>query len=113
MSMKIIKINEVDAEKGLNIVLKTLFDEDVTQKERLVIGTARISPGTRVPAEGESVHDGDEYAIIFKGRSSIVSGGQEYQVSEGLASFIPAGEAHWSINESDTNCELIWMLVKP
>jgi quercetin dioxygenase-like cupin family protein len=113
MYMKLINMNEVSAEKGLNIVLKTLFDEDVTAKKRLVIGTARIPPGARVPAEGESVHDGDEYAIIFQGRSSIVSGGQEYQLSEGMASFIPAGEAHWSMNDGDTDCELIWILVKP
>jgi quercetin dioxygenase-like cupin family protein len=111
--MKIIKINEVDTEKGVNILMKTLFDEDVTPKKRLVIGTARISPGTRVPAEGEGVHDGDEYAVIFQGRSRIVSGGQEYQLSEGMASFIPAGEAHWSMNDGDRDCELVWILVKP
>jgi quercetin dioxygenase-like cupin family protein len=111
--MKIIKIKDVTAPEGVNITLKTLFDEDVTQKGRLTIGTAQIPPGARVPAEGESVHDGNEYAIIFQGCSRIVSGGQAYQLSEGMASFIPAGEAHWSMNDGDRDCELVWILVKP
>lgn len=111
--MNIIKINEVNAAEGLSIVLKTLFDIDVTQKGRLTIGTAQIPPGVRVPAEGEGVHDGDEYAILFKGSARIVSGGTEYRMSADQASFIPAGEAHWSINDGDTDCELVWILVTP
>ena len=111
--MEIIKINEVNAAKGLSIVLKTLFDMDVTQKGKLTIGTAQIPPGARVPAEGEGIHDGDEYAILFKGITRIVSGGKKYRMSAGEASFIPAGEAHWSINEGDTDCELVWILVNP
>ncbi len=111
--MKIINIDDVNAAEGLNITLKTLFDENIAPKGNLVIGTAQIPPGARVPAEGEGVHDGDEYAVIFKGTTQIVSGGKEYRMSAGEASFIPAGEAHWSLNNGDTDCELVWMLVKP
>ncbi len=111
--MKIIHIDDVKAADRVNIVLKTLFDEDIRQKGNLVIGTATIPPGSRVPAEGEGVHDGDEYAVIFKGTTKIVSGGQEYRMSAGEASFIPAGEVHWSLNDGDADCELLWMIVNP
>ena len=111
--MKIINIDDVNAPEGLSIVLKTLFDEDITQKGNLVIGTAQIPPGARVPAEGEGVHEGDEYAVLFKGTTKIVSGGKAYRMSAGQASFIPAGEAHWSLNDGETDCELVWILVNP
>lgn len=110
--MKIININEISPEKGLPFVIKTLFDEDLKQKGKFTMGIAMISPKTRIPEKGESVHDGDEYAIIMKGSARTVSGGKEYQVSEGQASFIPAGEAHSTFNEGDIGCEVIWVLVK-
>ena len=101
------------AAEGVNLVLKTVFDDDISQRGKLTIGTASISPGAKVPAKGEGVHEGDEYAILFKGSTKIVSGGKEYRMSAGEASFIPAGEAHWSLNDGETDCELVWMLVNP
>ena len=111
--MNIIKINDLKAAENRNIDLRTVFDEDITQKGTLTIGTASIPPGARVPVEGEGRHEGDEYSILFKGTTKIVSGGQEYRMSAGEASFIPAGEAHWSLNDGDTDCELVWILVNP
>lgn len=111
--MKIFKIEDLEGDENQQFVLKTVFSEDISRKGTLTMGTVSIPPGVRVPAEGEGVHEGDEYSILYKGSIKIVSGGREHRLSAGQACFIPAGEAHSSFNDGNVECELVWVMVNP
>ena len=105
--MEIVTIKDVEGLTKNNVLMKTLLE-----KKGVTLGSAVIPAGTRAPEEGSGVHDADEYSVILKGSLLAGSGNKEDRVSAGQATFIPAGEAHWSINDSDEDCELIWVLVK-
>ncbi|MEL7566602.1 MAG: cupin domain-containing protein [Dehalobacterium sp.] len=105
--MKIVSVNEVMAKASSDAWLKTLFEDG-----KATMGTAVFPPGARVPKEGTGAHDADEYALILKGSILTMSGGTEYRLESGKASLIPQGEEHWSLNDSDEDCELVWFLVK-
>lgn len=99
------KIKEDGHEK---LGLTTLF----ANKEKTVkFGTAIIAPGERIPAVGVSCHFEHEYSVIVKGKIAGESGGEAFEVGESAATFIPAGEEHWAINNSDVPCEIVWLLV--
>ncbi|MBO8137847.1 MAG: cupin domain-containing protein [Desulfotomaculum sp.] len=110
--MKIVTVADVETEKRSGIIMKTLFGENVDKDAKVTFGIVVVPPGTRVPAEGAGAHDGDEYSLILKGSLLSVSGGKEYRVSEGQAAFIPAGEEHWSINDGNEDCEIVWAIIK-
>jgi quercetin dioxygenase-like cupin family protein len=79
---------------------------------KIEMGKAIMEPGVRVPKEGMNSHDGDEFSYIIKG--SLSSGTEDITttVSEGNFSYIPKETPHWSRNDNDENCELIWILIK-
>ncbi|MDC3413782.1 cupin domain-containing protein [Aquibacillus sp. 3ASR75-11] len=91
--------------------LLTLF-EDQSDKTEVKFGTVAIPPGGRVPEEGLSLHEENEYSFIIKGQLEGESGGKKYKVNESEATFIPAGEEHWAVNSSEKPCEIVWALVK-
>ncbi len=105
--MEIINITEVEGPKNADVDMKTVF-----AKEGVTMGTVVIPPGIRAPLKGAGSHEGDEYSIILKGSLLTESGGKQYRVSAGQATFIPAGEAHWALNDGTEDCEIIWTLVK-
>lgn len=92
--------------------LTTIMEKTLESGARLSYGTAVFPPGARVPDSGTAAHEADEYSFIIKGRLSAFSGGESYEVKGGQASMIPAGEQHWSVNESDQNCLLVWMFIE-
>lgn len=106
--MKILKIDDIKALDRKDLTMKTVFEEN----GKFSMGTVVIPPGTRAPKVGAGAHEDDEYSIILKGSLKTMSGDKEYTVKAGEATFIPAGEAHWALNESDTDCELVWMMLK-
>lgn len=110
--MKIVTVSDVKADNRTDVVMKTLFGGNVDQDAKVTFGTVVFPPGARVPQAGVGTHDGDEYSIILKGSILSVSGGEEHRVSAGQATLIPAGEEHWSINDSNEDCEIIWVIVK-
>lgn len=77
------------------------------------MGAAVFSPGVRVPPEGAVAHDRDEYAYVISGSIDSCSGGVSSRIEAGSASFIPAGEEHYSYNGGEEECVLVYMLVKP
>jgi len=87
------------------------FDVDL-EKSKIEMGKAVMKPGVRVPKEGMNPHEGEEFSYIIKG--SLVSGTKDVTttVSEGDFCYIPKNTPHWSSNESDQDCELIWILIK-
>lgn len=110
--MKIVTVNEIDAENNSQITMKTLFDESIIKGARTNFGKVVIPPGVRVPVEGMGKHDADEYSIIIQGSIKTNSGGKHYKVSAGQATFIPAGEEHYAINDGKEDCVIIYSLVK-
>ncbi|MFO7888320.1 MAG: cupin domain-containing protein [Eubacteriales bacterium] len=92
--------------------LTTLFDGENTSNDKVEFGYAVFKPGARIPETGYTSHEEDEYSFIIKGKSKIVIDEKEYEVTSNSAGFIPAGELHYSYNDSEESCELIWALVK-
>ncbi|AEF93440.1 Cupin 2 conserved barrel domain protein [Desulfotomaculum nigrificans CO-1-SRB] len=109
--MEIVTIKDVEADKSSDVIMKTLFDENIIKDGRTKFGTVVIPPGVRVPQEGAGSHGADEYSIVLKGSIVTMSGGKEYRVTGGQATFIPAGEAHWCLNDGKEDCEIVWVLV--
>ncbi|MDQ0253393.1 quercetin dioxygenase-like cupin family protein [Evansella vedderi] len=110
--MQVVTINQVSPENKPNIEMRTLFDDSILEGARATFGTVTIPPGARIPLEGTGSHQEDEYAIVIKGSITTMSGGKEYKVSAGQATFIPYGEEHWAYNDGNEDCEIIWALVK-
>lgn len=87
--------------------LKALFEKG----ENVRFGLVSIAPGERVPGQGLSNHSEDEYSYVIDGAIEGECGGHPFNISTGEASFIPAGEEHWAINNGDGDCEIVWVLV--
>lgn len=105
--MKMVSVDEVMAVASSNARMKYLFNEG-----KVTMGTAVFPPGARVPQEGTAAHEADEYALVLKGSILTMSGEKEYQLQSGKASLIPQGEEHWSFNDTNEDCEVVWILVK-
>ena len=76
------------------------------------MGSAIFAPGSRGPAEGMTSHAEDEYAYTISGSIKCFSGGKLCEMKAGDTSFIPAGEEHYSYNDSNEPCTLVYVLVK-
>ncbi|AET69413.1 cupin domain-containing protein [Desulfosporosinus orientis DSM 765] len=111
--MQIITSKAVMPADRCDVIMKTFFGRDALKNQKLTMGTVVFPPGARVPAQGAGVHDEHEYSYIISGSILTMSGGQEYRISEGQATLIPAGEEHWAYNDGTENCEIIWVLTKP
>ncbi|WP_045234409.1 cupin domain-containing protein [Deinococcus pimensis] len=75
------------------------------------VGTLFLPAGTRVPAEGQSVHAQDELSFILSGRMVASSGGETCTLGAGDVTLIPAGEAHWA--EVIEDVTLAYVLLEP
>jgi quercetin dioxygenase-like cupin family protein len=109
--MNIVTVKEIVEESRPGVSMKTIFDESVIQGGRTLLGTVSIPPGARIPLSGTGSHEQDEYGIVLKGSILTMSGGKEYRVSSGQATFIPNGEEHWALNDGQEDCEIVWVLV--
>lgn len=110
--MEKVTVSDVKTEDRTNVTMKVLFDESTFEGARTNFGQVIIPPGGRVPLEGFGAHDEDEYSIILQGTMKTESGGKEYRVSAGQATFIPRGEEHFAYNDGEEDCIIIYALVK-
>jgi len=108
--MSVADCQNVSGKAGL--ILKTLFEGESTGDDSVRMGYAVFSPGLRVPESGAASHDGDEYAYIISGSIKGCAGGETQTLVAGDVSFIPAGEAHYSYNDGDQDCVLVYLMVK-
>lgn len=92
-------------------IVQNLFHDQYPNAE-VKFGFVTVPVGERLPAEGTTFHEEQEYSYVLKGTLKGVSGGQPYEISAGEASFIPAGEEHWCENIGEEPVELIFALVK-
>ncbi len=107
--MFIVDSKEIQADDGTN--LKILFPADVIEGAKLTFGTVTITPKGRIPLTGTGVHPQDEYSLVIKGSAVTGIRDKAHHLSAGQAALIPAGEAHWSCNEGNEDCEIVWALV--
>lgn len=110
--MKVVNVSEVPSELSAKALMKIIFGGKDEPNAKVTFGTAVFPPGARVPQEGTGKHEGDEYSLILKGSLVSFSGGEKYRLSAGQASLIPAGEEHWSLNDGNEDCKVVWVLVK-
>lgn len=110
--MEIVTVDELDTEDIPHVTMINLFDESLAHGTKTKFGKVVIPPGVRVPLEGMSKHDADEYSIIIQGSIKTNSGGRDYHVSAGQATFIPMGEEHYAYNDGKEDCIIIYALVK-
>lgn len=108
--MDILKISELAADKNAAVPLKQVFEQE-NVNGNFKMGTVVIPPGKQVPLTGVSNHQENEYSIIVKGSIVTEIKGEKYAVKSGEATFIPAGEEHIAYNDSDEDCEIVWVLV--
>ncbi|MCC3646795.1 cupin domain-containing protein [Cytobacillus oceanisediminis] len=109
--MQVVTVNKIRNEDRPGITMKTIFDESFIKGGRTMMGTVSIPAGARIPIEGFGAHEQDEYGLVLKGSILSMSGGKEYRVSSGQATFIPRGEEHWAYNDGQEDCEIVWILV--
>lgn len=76
---------------------------------KVSMGYAVFPPGTVVPPAS---HTGDEYSYIISGKVKCECSGVINELCAGEASFIPAGEIHSSMNDSQEEVTLVWMLIE-
>jgi quercetin dioxygenase-like cupin family protein len=97
-------------ESGL--IMRPLFGPETKPREAVHMGHAVFSPGLRVPQAGVTRHDGDEFSYILSGSIKCYANGETQTLKSGDAVYIPAGEGHYSYNDNEEDCSLIYMLVK-
>ena len=90
------------------VVMTDFFGEVCTAGTDVSMGYAVFPPGTAVPP---AAHEQDEYSYIISGKVKCESNGTAYEACAGEATFIPAGEIHKSMNDSDKEATLVWLLI--
>ncbi len=107
------KVNPLAEMKTLvrddGVAMTDFFGAQCAAGEGVSMGHAVFPPGTVVPPAS---HTGDEYSFILKGCARCRVGETVHTMHAGSAGFIPAGEVHESFNDTDEDCELIWMLIE-
>ncbi|MCU1806366.1 cupin domain-containing protein [Cytobacillus firmus] len=108
--MEVLNIEKINPDPNAAVPLKTVFSQKALAGD-LKVGTVVIPPGKRVPLSGVSNHKENEYSIIVKGSIVTETNGKTYRVSSGEATYIPAGQEHIAYNDSEEDCEIVWVLV--
>jgi len=110
--MDIVHNESVKVEASNEVTMRTFFDKSLFKGARTTFGKVIIPPGVRVPEKGMGKHNEDEYSIILQGTLKTESGGKEYRVRAGDATYIPKDEPHYAINDGDEDCIIVYALVK-
>lgn len=109
--MEVINTNDVEPVGMPMYEMKKLFNKqgDFTDVSMSVIS---LTPGERVPAEGMSCHEEDEYSFFISGEVDTYYEGKYRVVKKGDATLIPAGMEHWAINNGTEPCVLVCFMAK-
>jgi quercetin dioxygenase-like cupin family protein len=108
--VQVITMKDLPTEEQVSVSLWKVFEQK-NVNGKITMGKVVIPPGERVPLEGVSIHEQNEYSIVIKGSFIAESGGKQYRINAGDATFIPAGEEHAAYNDGNEVCEIVWVLV--
>ena len=86
--------------------IQLILEGNGASSAAVLIGTARLQAGQRIPPEGESTHPADEYSYVLRGWARVTVGGQEMDCGPGTLLLTPAGEGHVTLGLEDT--EVLW-----
>src|SRR5699024_11702658 len=109
--MKKVNIDDVESIGMPMYEMKKLFNKQGNYTE-MSMSVISLTPGERVPAEGMSSHEEDEYSFFMSGEVETYCDGEYTVVKKGDATLIPAGEEHWAINNGTEPCVLVCFMVK-
>ncbi len=85
------------------------YDQKENMKNSRLICKIVLSPGSSI---GEHEHINEtEYYIILNGKATVIDNGKEESVEAGEVVITPHGSKHSIINNSDTDLELIAVIV--
>ncbi len=91
------------------VAMTDFFGDVCPAGEKVSMGYAVFPPGTVVPPAS---HTGDEYSYIISGKVKCECCGTVNEMCAGEAGYIPAGEVHSSMNDSQEDAALVWMLIE-
>ncbi|MEK4556192.1 cupin domain-containing protein [Jeotgalicoccus sp. FSL K6-3177] len=108
--MKIRKLAVNDNKSSL--FMHSMF-EDVLQ-EKGINGTfnyVEISGNTKLPENGWTSHDFDEFSLVIEGEIESIIDGKVYTVGPGDYTLIKKGTPHQSYNRNNETCRIISLLI--
>lgn len=109
--MKKVNIDDVESIGMPMYEMKKLFNKQDNYTE-MTMSVISLMPGERVPAEGMSCHEEDEFSFFISGEVETYCNGKHSVEGAGDATFIPAGMEHWCINTTSEPCKLVCFMLK-
>ena len=87
---------------------------EILKIEDFQIGIAIVSPNTRSPPDGFSVHEhSHEFAYIIEGEIILGTDKGEIRLKKGDFMYNPPGTPHYTYNDRNEPCKLLWLLSPP
>lgn len=87
-------VEEVETEERPYLVGRRIF-----QGEHLEMAHVSLKPGARMPDHAHA--DGDQCYYVLAGKGVLVLEGEEFELTPGIAAFIPLGKEHHTENRGD------------
>lgn len=63
--------------------------------------------------EQDMPHEGEEFGYVLTGKIKLVIGKKTFNVRKGETFYFKPDKKHYIINDTDKNCELIWISCPP
>jgi uncharacterized cupin superfamily protein len=82
--------------------------------EEAELGILELSPGTRLPREGYSIHaSNDEFAYIISGEVVFWTDKGATVLREGMLIYNKKGTPHYTENLGEKPARIVWLLAPP
>ena len=96
-----------------NIIKNGTYQVTEVFSDVVDVGEVVYNPGSRVPANGFATHEeGKELCYIAKGEVVFGTEVGEIVVKEGNFHYLDKAVPHFCRNDSDTECHLLYILIK-
>ncbi len=64
-------------------------------------------------SERDIPHEGEEFGYVLSGRIKLLLGKKSYTVCKGETFYYKADKTHLLVNDTDKNCEVLWISCPP
>lgn len=88
--------------RGKRTLLKPPFSEG------LVSGCVTLAPGEEVGVHRTEARE--EVIVVLSGRATVICGGERLTVNAKQLAYIPSGQEHNVVNESDRQLEYVYVV---